>query len=192
MQIVDIFAIVKKSLLAVKFKSKRYDEFALLFRNWNDVAYLEQFFNDNKKDLQSVFFGNITVEEAVLHTIDEAERMETYIRTIAERGLIDSDNTLQDLVFKPLSKADFSLQHVASKSYGRNNPSWLRLYAIRIAKNLYVVTDGAIKLTEKMNERAHLNRELKKLLATKEYLNEIGFFDEEDYEFIEISSNDYE
>ncbi|MCF8365098.1 MAG: hypothetical protein K9H16_04915 [Bacteroidales bacterium] len=190
MKIVAIFAIVKNSLLAVQFEGSMADEFALLFSNWQDVEYLEQFFEDNKNDLQSGFWGNISVEEAVLRTLDEAEEMEEYIMEIAETGRIDSGNTLQDLVFQPLSKNDFSIQHVKSKSYGPDNPSWLRLYAIQVASNLYVVSGGAIKLTETMNKQAHLVLELKKLQATKEYIEQIGLLNEEDYEFVEIMSHD--
>lgn len=192
MQIEAIFAIVKNSLLAVKFKGKRIDEFALLFRNWNDVAFLEQFFEDHKADLQSGFFGEITVEDAVFRTIEEAEKMETYIRTCAKKGQLDPYNTLQDLVFKPLQKDDSSFQHVKSKAYGQNNPSWLRLYAVRIHQNLYVVSGGAIKLTAKMNDKPHLVHELKKLEATREYLKEVGLCGEADYEFIEITNYDKE
>ena len=41
-----------------------------------------------------------------------------------------------------------------------------------------------------MNGIPHLEDELKKLIATQEYLKEIGLFDEDDYEFIEIKSHD--
>lgn len=57
-----------------------------------------------------------------------------------------------------------------NKAKGLNKPSWLRIYAIRLDANLFVVSGGAIKLTETMNERAHLIQELRKLELTKAYL----------------------
>ena len=66
---------------------------------------------------------------------------------------------LQDL-FEPLHKReneDYSLL----KSKAKN--SWLRLYAIRIEENLYVITGGSIKLTKSMQDRTHTNLELKKI-----------------------------
>ena len=49
MKIVDIFAHVKNTLLAVQFESNDCDEFTLAFRNWSDTEYLEDFFENNKK-----------------------------------------------------------------------------------------------------------------------------------------------
>ena len=76
MKIVDIFAIIKESLYSVQFEQNDCDEFALAFRNWADTEYLEDFFETNKADLQSGFYGNITVEEAIFKTIDEATDFE--------------------------------------------------------------------------------------------------------------------
>ena len=66
----------------------------------------------------------------------------------------------------------------------------MRLYAIRIGPRHYVVSGGAIKLKEAMNGVPHLEKELKKLKDTQEYLKEIGLMDEDDYEFIEIRSHE--
>ena len=54
MKIVDIFAHVKNTLLADQFESNDCDEFTLAFRNWSDTEYLEDFFENNKKDLRSL------------------------------------------------------------------------------------------------------------------------------------------
>lgn len=187
MEIINIFAIVNDSLLAVQFEAKKSDEFSILFNKWNDVEYLEQFFEENKEDLNSGFYGSLSIEEAVFKTIDEARKFETYIKDIAEKGKEDSEIALQDLVFTPLSKSDTSIGHLKSKAYGNEDKSWLRVYAIEIASNFYVVSGGAIKLTPTMNEREHLLLELRKLDTTIEYLKEIGLETKEDYEFIEIS-----
>ena len=190
MKIVGTFAIVNKCLLAVQFDGRESDEFDLLFTKWQDIAFLKQFFEDNISDLKRGFFGDITVREAVFRTIKEAKQMHTRIKRIAKEGLNDSDKTLQDLVFTQLHKDDFSIQHLQSKAYGQTYHSWLRLYAVRIEANLYVVSGGAIKLTKTMQERSHLIVELNKLKATVEYLREEGLFDGEDYDFIEIGSHD--
>jgi len=190
MKIVGIFAVVNHGLLSVQFKGEELDEFDKVFTKWRDYEYLRQFFKDNISDLQSGFFGDITVNEAVSITIDEAIKMQTNIKRIAKKGLNDSDLTLQDLVFTSLHKNDFTIKHLQSKAYGQTYHSWLRLYAIRISKNLYVVSGGAIKLTKAMNGISHLEDELKKLIATQKYLKEIGLLDEDDYEFIEIESHD--
>lgn len=190
MEIVDIFAIVKGSLISVQFEGMNSDEFALLFDNWSDVDYLEQFFEENKADLQSCFYGSISVEEAVSRTIEDAEALEEYIRDVAKTGCSDPDENRLDLAFHKLSEKDYSIQLLKSKAYGLRKPSWLRLYAIRIAENIYVVCGGGIKLTETKNERKHLLKELEKLEATKQYLKEIDLLNEDDYDFIEISDHE--
>ena len=187
MEIINIFAIIKDSLLAVQFDFEQSDEFSVLFNKWNDVEFLEKFFEEHKEDLNSGFYGEVTIEEAVFRTIEEANKFEIYIKDIANRGKRNPNSTLQDLVFTPLSKSDTSIGHLKTKAYGNEDKTWLRVYAIEIASNLYIVSGGAIKLTETMNQREHLLLELKKLNATIEYLNEIGFETKEDYEFIEIS-----
>lgn len=190
MKIVAIFAVENNSLLSVQFDKEVSDEFTLLFDNWNDVEFLEQFFEDNKADLQSGFFGNISIEEAVFRTIEDAEMLEEYIRAVAQTGKVNPDKSRLDLLFSSLHKNDYSIQLLQSKAYGRGRRSWLRLYAIRIAENLYVVSGGAIKLTDTMNDRPHLLRELEKLKVTQRYLREVDLLNEDDYEFIEISSHD--
>jgi hypothetical protein len=194
MQVIHIFAIVKESLLAVQFESEesedleRSDEFSLIFNKWNDVEYLEEFFDEHKADLQSGFWGNITVEDAVFQTINEAEEFESFIRKIAHEGKSNTEETLQEIVFTPLSKNDSSIGHLKTKAYGGNRKSWLRVYAVEIASNLYVVSGGAIKLTQTMNNREHLKEELKKLKLTIEYLKSVGLEGKEDYGFIEIGT----
>ena len=59
-----------------------------------------------------------------------------------------------------------------SKTYGLIKPSWLRIYAIRINTNVFMVSGGAIKLTQSMNERPHLIQELEKLDVVKNYCRE--------------------
>ncbi len=181
MKISSIFAIVKNSLYAVKYVSNNTNEFEKVFDNWTDVEYLFNFFTEHKKDLQNGFYGNITVEQAVEKTIEEAEILEEELLEIAEQGKIDNFENLQTL-FKPLDNNVYQLQpHLKSKAYGSNYKSWLRIYAIRIAKNTFVISGGAIKLTPTMNEREYLKKELQKLETTKQYLIEQGLFNEDDF-----------
>jgi hypothetical protein len=186
MKIVDIFAIVKNKLLSVQFEPNDCDEFTLAFRNWNDTEYLEDFFENNKNDLQSGFYSNISVEEAIFSTIDEAIKFEATIREVAKIGKFKIQSSLQDLVFYPLHKNDQAYKLVESKAYGEEYKSWLRIYAIRINPECYVISGSAIKLTENMNERVHTSDELDKLKITAAYLKENGLLEEDDFGYIDI------
>lgn len=78
------------------------------------------------------------------------------------------------------------LQKSKAKIRTQGRSSWLRLYAIRVAPNLFVITGGAIKLTHRMEEREHTRVQLEKLEKVKRYLADQGLFDENDFELMEI------
>lgn len=58
----------------------------------------------------------------------------------------------------------------------KRHASWLRIYAIRVEPNVYIITGGAIKLTAKMQDREHTQRELDKLNACRDFLRINGIF----------------
>ncbi len=185
MEIDGIFAVVAKSLVAVKYEDIEVDEFERLFDDWTDVRYLLDFFTEHTDDLTAGFYGDITIDEAIEYTLKDAARLEQQLIEIATLGQTEQDENLQTL-FKPLNNAEYRLRDLQkSKAYGVRRQSWLRVYAIRIAKNIYVVSGGAIKLTPDM-QREHLRFELYKLELTKQYLIDEGLFDEYDFEYLQL------
>lgn len=188
MKLVCIFAHEKNTLLSIQFDNNDSDEFSKAFNQWQDLEYLEQFFEEHKKDLQSGFYGNVSVEDAVYDTIEESREFEEHIRQIAIRGVRDNEPNLNNIVFKTLNNYETSLIHQKSKAYGLVNKSWLRIYAIRISANIFVVSGSAIKLTLEMRDREHTKQELEKLKKTAQYLKNEGFIDDDDYGFIEINN----
>jgi hypothetical protein len=178
MEIVDIFEIVKDNLYVVKWDTNHTDELIYLFGGkdqkteeeiigvWRDVEILRFFFNKYKHDLQSGFYGKIKTIEAIRRTTKEANELE---KILLEYSNNEAGKKLDDL-FKPLDNSPVLFEYQETKAYGSENKSWLRLYAIRITSNKYVITGGAIKLTENMNTRPHLKAELIKLELTQKYL----------------------
>ena len=88
---------------------------------------------------------------------------------------------LYDFFEKNLS----DLGGITIKSLWNHPKSWLRIYAIRINPETYIVTGGAIKLTQTMQERPHTNGQLTRLNQVRDYLIQEGF-DENDIEETEI------
>ena len=186
MKIETIFAVVEESMLSVKLNGNERDELADLFESWNDIEYLRTFFKENQKYLVNGFWGNISVNEAVQITLEDAENLEDVLKRTAQLGKNDVSKTLQT-IFKALNDEEVSIPDLQkSKLKGNAKKSWLRIYAIRIGPNTFVVSGGGIKLTHKMKESEHLLIELQKLEATREYLKEMGILDENDYEYLEI------
>jgi hypothetical protein len=85
-------------------------------------------------------------------------------------GKIDKSEALSSF-FKPLHNSTTKIEPFEkNKAKGINTPSWLRIYAIRLDHNLFVISGGGIKLTKTMQESGHLLLELQKMELVKEYL----------------------
>jgi len=166
-----VFENSDEGLLSIHLDGKLQNEFDHFFDLMNDPEWLYDFFVQQKEDLSGGFYRDISVGEAVLKTIEEAGEMEDILYDFTEQGLKEDKNGLQSL-FKPLNNFEYIIT-THQKSKARIRKGWLRLYAIRLDANCYIVTGGAIKLTLDM-KREHLNSELKKLELTKMFLRENG------------------
>lgn len=181
MKINGIFEIVPGSLYAVQFAGEPDHEFSKIFRLWRDMTYLESFFEAHYEDLLR-FWEYMSIEEAVKITKVEAYRLNSTLLSAAEAGLRGDAANLSAL-FKPLHPAAWRLDDFEkSKARGFRKRSWLRIYAIRLGVNRFVVSGGAIKLTRTMNEREHLNEELRKMEEVCRFLkgdqkDEFGLFE---------------
>lgn len=183
MEIVRIIIDPTPTLYAIQFNENEKNELDQNFDLWNDPEFLINFFNENRGDLKeyNLFHNtNYSVEDAVRKTLNDAENLENLLWDKAEDGNEDEFETLQTF-FAQLDDMETKL-YPLQKSKGKlHYNSWLRLYAIRIDKHLYVITGGAIKLTKKMEQRDHTIAELDKMeeairfLRSKELINEDEF-----------------
>ena len=109
------------------------------------------FFLDNFEDLKNHFRVE-RIDQAINDTFEDAEALQELV--------LDFPYTEQlDGLFKTLSVADThgrELSREKARNWDRvRHASWLRIYALRLEPNVYVVTGGAIKLTRTMQEREH-------------------------------------
>jgi len=186
MKVIRIFDEISGCVYGVQYEHEEHSAYATLFINWTDVEYLEEFFESHKNDLQSGFYGTISVEDAIMQTLDEAAQLSQRLLQFALEGTKNPQFALQTL-FKPLNNNEYRIPfHQKTKLKGELRKSWLRIYAIRIDAHFFVVTGGAIKLTQTMNEREHLLKELEKLEIVKEYLLEQNLLDKDDFEYLEL------
>lgn len=168
MEIVRIFA---NQLTSFQYDTEQSDEFTRLFRQWQDPVFLYEFFTEHIEDLQSGFFGTVSLQTAISQTRQEARRLELALMQLAKPS-----NTKLDSIFVPL-KSDEPLELTRTKAKGHNQKSWLRIYAIKLESNVYIVTGGAIKLTRSMQDGEHTKRELQKFERCKDFLREKGIID---------------
>jgi hypothetical protein len=168
MEIVSIFA---DQITSFRYGNDQPNEFSRLFNHWQDSEFLYDFFTQHIDDLQSGFFGSISLQTAIRQTRDEARRLEQKLLQLASGK---PDNL--DSIFEPL-RLEEPIELTRSKAKGEKPKSWLRIYAIKLEANVYVVTGGTIKLTRSMQEREHTSLELRKFERCKAYLRELGISD---------------
>lgn len=168
MKIVTIFA---HRLFAFHYNGEVNNEYDRLLDLWTDTEYARNFLNANDEDIPKGKtkrqFANYIRQDA--YNIDEQ-----LIR------ITETTDQLLSYFFKPLHNNEYEFK-ILSLQKGRQH--CLRLYAIKIDEDTFVITGGAIKLPlhHLMEDREHTRVELQKLERAKSYLKENGVFDEDSF-----------
>lgn len=170
MKIVSIFA---NQLFAFHYEKEKQNELLRLLNEWNNTLFLYEFIQQNTRDIPK----NVTTMKIVNQLIDDTNEIDQTLLSISK----DPNKRLEEF-FRPLHNQEY--QFVAlSKQKGRKN--YLRLYAIKIDDNCFVITGGAIKFHHLMEDRPHTLKELKKLERCRNFLKENGIIDSDSfYEFL--------
>lgn len=165
-------------LWAVRYEGESDNVLFQSFSKWNDVEWLREFFTENKNDLES-YFKITDLNVAIADTIEDADKLQCLILDL------DPDPDLESL-FRPLdNRQTVALMLDKEKARIVNRPahvSWLRLYAIRLEEGSFIITGGAIKLTETMPERAHTFAELAKMEKVRNFLLDENIVDRDSFE----------
>ena len=170
MKIVRIFG---NQLFAFQYEHETDNELDRLIDQWNDTGYLYEFVRENNGDVPK----NTPIPSLINQIIDNANDIDDVLNEISE----DEARSLEEF-FKPLDNQEYQIVEL-SKQKGRKN--YLRLYAIRIEKNCFVITGGAIKFHHLNKDRPHTQKEMEKINGCRDYLKANGVFDGDSfYEFI--------
>lgn len=160
-------------LWAVVYEGESENVLNKTFSEWMDIGVLRTFFDANKEDLEQ-YFHITNIDEAIYDTIVDAATLSCVILDI------NPDANL-DLVFRPLENHrihEMLLSREKAKGNRRSgHSSWLRIYAIKLDKGVYLATGGAIKLTPLMAEREHTHNELRRMERVRNYLLDNGIVD---------------
>ena len=165
-------------LWAVRYNGEDDNVLQKLFDNWNDVVWLRNFFTTHQNDL--IYYGIRDLNTAIFDTIEDSENLESLFMNMP----LDVDlNT----IFRPLSnytRETYLEKEKAKITKRKRHDSWLRIYAIKLNPNIFIITGGAIKLTATMQERTHTTQELVKIEQVRRFLIDNSIVDEfgfEDY-----------
>jgi hypothetical protein len=161
MKIVPIFA---DKLFAFHYKGEAVNEFDRLMDLWTDIAFLIDYLKEN----------NITnVKKIVKDILQDAEQIQDFLDNISQ------NKEPYGFYFEPLQNSERNKLLAFQKGKIRENI--LRYYAIKLDENCFVITGGAIKMSQKMQEHPDTTNELKKLEKARVYLKQNGVFDEDSF-----------
>ena len=161
MKIVTIFA---GQLYAFHYKDYLDNEYDRLMENWTNVNYLKDYaIKNNIKNIDG-FINEI---------LKDAEQIQDYLEDI------NQNKDSYGFYFEPLKTIYINKSLALQK--GKIYKNSLRYYAIKIDENCYVITGGAIKMSQKMQGHPDTILELHKLLKARAYFEQNEIANEESF-----------
>lgn len=182
----EIVEIHKDWLYSITFDEEDLTEYHRVFKEWHDLDYLVRFFTQHKDYLATDFWKESGLdpdnpEKSAYRVIEESDCLERYIEDIVV-NCSNGEKPDFDEYFHFLGgkyKCLWSLEPV--KSYGTLSPSLLRLYAIKIESNCYLIVYGGIKLADTIQNSPVLkDKVFRKIDTVLEFLKNNGITDSED------------
>jgi hypothetical protein len=172
-----------EGLYAMVHEGESQDEYERLFDLWDDAEYIFDYLLSNEEYIKTDYFQGAEPEDIAQKISKEAEELEILI----EEHFFDPAKTLQ-MLFVPIGKQTYIPRYQETKAFVNDRRYFpkpiLRIYAIRISENTFVISGGAIKLVHAMSDHADTKKELEKLLITKAFLSSNGFNTFEDFKII--------
>jgi hypothetical protein len=175
--LLEICCIFEGRLYAVKWGNEKQNELHRLLTLWNNVQEVYSFVKANKSDIPRGVNAEMLSQQIIDNANDIDDRL-LYLSTQPGRSLGEFFRSLDNNEYRVLS---------LSKQKARKN--YLRLYAIRLNADCFLVTGGAIKFHHLNKDRPHTQIEMQKLSKCKDYLIENGVFDADDlYQYLKEQS----
>ena len=181
--IMEINKIYPPYIYSVKYDEETENEFDRLFDSWSDVEKILSFFESHKEYLKDDTWKKVSdPEQAASQVLHEARKLEDLFDELNENTKNGKEPDF-DAHFKYLngSKYQCEMEYIPMKSYGTYNPSFLRIYAIKLARNTYVITGGGIKLAHSIQDSPQIKEHVfRHIDIVRKWLKDNGIFDSED------------
>ena len=162
-------------LWAVVYEGDEVDILTKTLSDWIDPDFLRLFFTDNRCDLEK-YFRITNIDNAIYDTIADASSLACLILDLSPEANLNE-------LFRPLENYRMSEMLLSrEKAKGKRisgHVSWLRLYAIKLEDNIFLITGGAIKLTRLMIERHHTLEQLERMERVRNFLIENSIIDKD-------------
>jgi len=162
MKIVTIFA---DRLYSFHYDGEDDNEFERLMDLWTDVEYLYNFARLNKVPDVQIF---------VEHILYQTEALQDFLDNL------DQNNVPYNRYFFALNPAESKNPDLPLQK-GKILKNRLRLYAVKIDHDCFVITGGAIKMSQSMQDHPDTNKELGKMRTARIFLRQNGVFDDDSF-----------
>lgn len=171
-------------LYSAQYEGASDNEFDRLMSQWNDISYIIQFLTENSDYLKNNIWQYVgEVEDLAGQVRDEAEELDDLFIELNE-NCINGEKPDFDSHFHFLDgKYSYCTEWIPVKTYGTRRPSLIRLYAIKLDDNYYVITGGGIKLAKTIQESPDIkDHVLTEIDMVRDWLKANGIFDSNDIE----------
>lgn len=179
MEIIEIFP---PYIYSIQYAGRDDNEYDRLLYEWNDLEYLSEFFETNKYYLETTTWTKVaTPELAVNQVLEEAEWIETTFEKLYENAKVGEKPDFDSQFRNFGGDYDYVLEYRPVKSYGNANPSLLRIYAIKMGDNTYIITGGGIKLGRSIQDSPELkDHAIQDINSVRSWLRSQGIIDKDD------------
>jgi len=115
------------------------------------------------------------INQFVKNRLSDAEKIQDCIDDLLEQS------KPLEYYFIPLYDQETGIKILSKQKGKTSTKDGLRIYAIKIDINCFVITGGAIKMSQAMQDHSCTREELKKIEKARDYLKENGVFDEDSF-----------
>ncbi len=180
----EIIAIYPPYIYSIQYDDVEESEYERLFQQWNDMGYVMQFFDTYQEFLKSPIWQNISEpEDAARQVLQEAADLEDLFDELFDNTVNGEPKDFDSHFHYLEGKYKYELERPRMKSYGTERPSLLRIYAIKMGVNTYLITGGGIKLADSIQNSPELkDHVLKNIDRVREFLKANGIIDSDDME----------
>ena len=165
----------QKGLHSICLKKGGQSEYDVLLDRLTDIGYIRRYCKDNLNYLNSDLFGRISLEDVIGEIRKDVWRMMDVVKNAS--ALQHTNHNMLETIFRPLHNLDATAKALQAHKYKPGRRSKIRLYAIRITEDIFVVTGGVIKVTQTMKDHPDTRTELMKIERIKTWLKETGVCD---------------
>lgn len=162
MKIVDIF---EPYLYSLHYDAQQENEYERLMNLWTDVSYLRNFAKQN---------GINNINKFIEDRLKDAEQIQDLLEEITNQ------NNDLGKYFIPYHNQEYKEVQLSLRK-GKHKQNGLRIYAIKIFENVYVITSGAIKMSDATQDHKDTDDAIKVLKKAQNYFKEEGVVDNDSF-----------